>query len=542
MSDPADTTAPSAPSVLAPPPAGPAAAPPQASAGAPKDSQEVLSKAGFGMGSGLLQMVIRAATSVLTARVLHADLLGLFHLSNRIAKVGSTLSLSGQDDAVVHFVARYRGTGELGKARGAFNLSFLFAVGLSVIAGLAVYFGADWIAHDQFPDKPVEKLIPTIQWLAISVPLSVLGGVLAAALQGSRQVKKSLATQNLIVPAVRLVLFAILAACGYKLFGLVFALVGSFFVGLFYAGWHVRYRQDWTAPGVVADYSEWRGVVWFSLPLILLSVLDWLNNSSDIFIVSKFMGPSDIGVYGQALRVFTMMKIPISALSALFVPLCAEFYARREMDRMRTMFRATAGCGIRIAILAVGGTILLATPVMAVFGPDFVCGANTLMIISTMLVSNCLAQLGGYAVYMSGRSWLVFLNQAFLSVVCIVAGWFLTEHFGIEGAATGRALGWAAWAGLILVETRIIFGFQPFSRDMLKGVVAGAIAFAACFALQQIPVVARHMALVVLTGVVYTALYGGLCILFGLTEDEKFILKKLGGKLARKFVGKPKPA
>jgi O-antigen/teichoic acid export membrane protein len=534
MSDPADT--------VAPPPAPTAAAPPPPADGAPKDSQEVLSKAGFGMGSGLVQAVIRAATSVMTARVLHANLLGLFHLSNRIAKVGSQASLSGQDDAIVHFVARYRSTGELGKARGAFNLSFLFATGLSVLGGLTVYFWAPSLVRDQFKNQPVEQLITTVQWLAISVPLSVFGGVLSAALQGSRQVKKSLATQNLIIPGVRLLLFAIFALCGYKLFGLVFALLGSFFVGLFYAGWHVKYRQDWTAPGVVADYSEWKQVAWFSLPLLLLSLLDWWNNSSDVLIAGKFMDESAIGVYGAALRVFTMLKIPISALSALFIPLCAEFYANREMERMRKMFRATAGCGIRIAILAVGGTILLATPVMAVFGPDFVCGATALTIVSTMLISNCFAQLAGYAVYMSGRSWVVFLNQVFLSAVCTLAGWYCSKNYGMEGAAAGRAIGWASWAALILVETRYMFGFQPFSLDMLKGLFAGAIAFATCFALQQIPVVARHMTLIVLTGVVYTAIYGGLCILFGLTEDEKFILKKLGGKLAKKFVGKPKPA
>ena len=78
-------------------------------------------------------------------------------------------------------------------------------------------------------------------------------------------------------------------------------------------------------------------------------------------------------------------------------------------------------------------------------------------------------------------------------------------------------------------------GMSIFARGLL-------CAFAACFALQQIPFVHQHMTLVVLTGVVFTALYGGLCILFGLTEDEKFILRKLGGKLAKKFVGKPRPA
>src|SRR5262249_35975442 len=226
----------------------------------------------------------------------------------------------------------------------------------------------------------------------------------------------------------RLVLFAILALFGMKLFGLVFALIGSFFVGLFYAGWHVKNRVDWMQPGVVPDYSEWRRVALFSAPVILLSLLHWVNNSADIIIVGKFMDDSAVGVYGQAMRVFTILKIPVSALSALFVPLCAEFYANREMERLRTMFRATASCGIRIALLAVGGTILLAKPVMATFGPDFVCGATTLTIISTMLVSNCFAQLGGYAVYMSGRSWIVLFNQLFLSVACVGLSWPLTQQ------------------------------------------------------------------------------------------------------------------
>src|SRR5262245_53113086 len=148
MSEPADTAAPPAPSAAAPPP------PP--AGGAPKDSQEVRSKAGFGMGSGLIQVVIRAVTTYLTAHVLHANLLGLFHLSNRIAKVGSLFSLSGQDDAVVHFVAKHRSTGELGKARGAFNLSFLFATGLSVVAGFLVYFLAPGLAREEFKNQPVE--------------------------------------------------------------------------------------------------------------------------------------------------------------------------------------------------------------------------------------------------------------------------------------------------------------------------------------------------------------------------------------------------
>lgn len=540
MTDPADTAASPTGCATAPVSAG---APSDAAAGTQaKDSHAVLSSAGFGMGSGLIQVLIRTVTSVATSRLLHAENMGLFHLSNRLTKVGSLFSLSGQDDAVVHFVAKHRGTGEFGKARGAFNLSFLFASCLSVLMGVAVWALSPWVLRKWYAEQPVDRLLPLMRALAFVLPATVLGGVMGAALQGSRQVKKSLSAQNIIIPGVRLVLFLAFAAFGWRLFGLVFAVIGSAFLGLLYVGWHVRNRTDWMRPDVVPDYGEWRKVVWFSLPLVLLSLLDYANSSCDVVILGQFRPPADVGVYGQAVNVFTFLKVPISALSALFVPLCAEFYARREMDRMRAMFRATASCGIRIAILAMGGTILLAGPVMSAFGPDFTCGATTLVILSTMVVSNCFAQLGGYAVYMSGRSWLVTLNQLFLTVVCLGLSWPLSQSHGIEGAAIARAVGWAAWAGLILFEAKLLFGFQPFTRDMLKGVVAGGLSFVACRALQAVPLVGGHLVPTLATGVLFVALYVFLCKRFGLTEDERHVLDLLTRKLQKKFVKRPKPA
>src|SRR6185295_7654753 len=146
----------------------------------------------------------------------------------------------------------------------------LFATGLSIVMGVAVLVFAGWIANDASPNQQPETLIPTIRWFALAVPLSVLGGVLSAGLQGSRLVKKSLTTQNIVVPGIRLVVFAVLALFGMKLFGLVFALLASFLFGLFYAGWHLLNGVEWMRRGLKPDYSEWKQVAVFSFPLILL--------------------------------------------------------------------------------------------------------------------------------------------------------------------------------------------------------------------------------------------------------------------------------
>jgi O-antigen/teichoic acid export membrane protein len=492
-----------------------------------RDSQKVLASAGWGMAGGILQGAIRFATSLLTARALGAELLGVFHLSNRVSKIGTLFSLSGQDDAVLHFVARHRGTGELEKARGAFYVSLAIGSGLSVLMGVTVYLLAPWISNETFHNQ---AMVPVIEALSIAVPLSVLGGILSAGLRGTRDVRAAVLTQAVVIPLARLLLFAALLVVGWRLFGLVAALLGSLAIGLVYAGWHLRRSADWMQPGIRPRF-EVGSVVRFSLPLVLLSLIDYANNSSDILIVGHYHGAAAAGVYGQAVRVLTILKVPVSALSALFVPLCAELYGTRSLERLRAMFQATASCGIRIAVPLAFGAFLFARPVMALFGPDFTCGALTLAILSTIVVSNCYAMLAGYAVYMSGRSWLVTLNQAFLALASIVLYLLLVPGFGIEGAAWARTLAWGLWAALILLETAKLFGFRPVSRDMLKGLAAGAASFLAVWLLQRFEIMRENPFLVVLSGAAFVALYVRLVCWLGLTQDESFVLGQLGRKL-----------
>ena len=255
MIEPADTAA---------PPAPPRRRSATEARGATSDSQEVLSKAGFGMRSGLIQILIRGVThdphrprpARRPARPLR--------LSNRIAKVGSLFSLSGQDDAVVHFVARYRGTGEPGEQRRVRNLSFLIATGLSLVMGVLVYVcRADWAAREEFKDSRSRSRRWSRRSSGSRSPSRSACWAASSPRRRCRardEVKKSLATQNLVVPGVRLVLSAILAACGSKLFGAAWPRCSARSSSdSSSAGWYVK-KLDWMAQGVEPDYSEWKGV------------------------------------------------------------------------------------------------------------------------------------------------------------------------------------------------------------------------------------------------------------------------------------------
>jgi O-antigen/teichoic acid export membrane protein len=219
-------------------------------------------------------------------------------------------------------------------------------------------------------------------------------------------------------------------------------------------------------------------------------------------------------------RVLSFLKAPVSALSAMFVPLCAELYSTGQLERLRSMFLATASCGIRVAIPLICGGFLFAEPVMAIYGPEFVQGGWTLSILGTSLIANCYGVLAGYAVYMAGRTWLVTLNQAFLAVVSVGLYFLLIPSHGIEGAAVARTCAWALWAAFVLLQAGKVLGF-------------GLLSYAAVWALQRVDLVRENLALVILSGILFVALYVRLVSWLGLTEDEKMILGKLGRKLAK---------
>jgi len=487
------------------------------------DSLKVLRGAGLSAVGGALQAALRMVSSLLITRSLGAEAFGIFVLANRVTLMGTLFSDAGQSDAAMHFVALHRGERAPGKALGAFRLTLGISLMLSLVMAIAVYVSAPIVANRVFHNP---ELVPIIRLLALAVPPSVVVPVCVSALRGTRNVRDAVLIRSLVVPGARVVLFAAFLLLGMRLFGLVWAFILSLVAGMLYGLWRLRRSARWMASDVVAEYQVKR-VLMFSLPLVLFSVLGYVYSSSDVLIVGYYRPEKAVGIYGLATRVVGMLSMPVGALSALFVPLCAELYGAGQMDRLRRMFQATTSWGLRATIPVCLATVLFAGPLMSVFGPEFTEGATCLKVMSSMAVTSTFSVLAGYAVYMSGRSWVVTCNAAAQAAMSVVLSLALVPRYGIEGAAVARAVGMAVLGALTVFEASYFLGIRPLHANMLKSLLAAGVSFAICRMLLEIDVLDGSRLAAVSLAILFFALYLGQVWLLGLTEDEHYVLERL---------------
>lgn len=487
-----------------------------------QDSESIAHGARLGLIAGIAQGVMKFLSSLLITRVLGAELYGVFVLANRVTRAGSVFSQAGLNDAVMHFVGRYRGQRAPEKVKGAFWICLAIGIVWSLIIALGLYCAAPWVASTLF-DSPA--LTPVIEVLTLAIPLTVVSSLITAALRASRDVKSTLIVRSFVVPGTRLILLALFFLAGLRVFGLAWAFVLALAIGVVVGSIFLS-RLRWFGREVKSVLQP-RKIVVFSLPLLGLSLLNYANSSTDVLILGYFHEALDVGVYGLVMAMVTMLQMPIMMLSTMYVPMCAEYHGAGDLPRLRELFQTTASWGLRATLPLYLAAVLAARPFLSLFGEDFVAGTTPFIIGGTIAVSNVYAVLAGYAVYMAGRSGVVTLNAAFLAAVSISLYWFLVPEHSIVGAATGRAIAWAAFAALTIIEANRLLGIRPFSRDIGKALLAGGISFGVCHAILRIDGLDDSVIATIAVTLAFLAMYAGLVYKLGITTNDRIILDKL---------------
>ena len=214
--------------------------------GEQSDSMTVARGAGVSLFGSVAQAVFRAASSLLIAHSLGAERFGIFALANRVTQMGTTLSAAGQGDAVMHFVGKYRGEQAPGKAVGAFRISLALSLLTSIALSVALYVSAPWIVERFFEN---EQVTDVIRVLALAVVPSVLFPLYLAGLRASRNIRDAVLIRTVLLPFLRLLIFAALLLFGLRIFGLVWAIIASLTIVSIVGAWRLARTANWMPHG-----------------------------------------------------------------------------------------------------------------------------------------------------------------------------------------------------------------------------------------------------------------------------------------------------
>ena len=407
------------------------------------------------VGTNLGGTALRFVTQVILARWMGAATYGQFVIGRGWGELLAKVPNRGYQMTSVRFLPRYEAEGEWSLFRGLLWLSrtetLLLGLGLSA-ASISIY-----VATTGDADPAI------VAGLALAPALAMVTTT-RSLLQGVHRYVPATALTELVQP----VIFA-LAIGALVLFGTVSAATALWiYVATMIAiavmeGVMLRRAMPGPARDVPRRFDRRRWVE-TARPLFVAQLAIATLGLADVLIVGAVVGPVDAGLYAVATRIAVMGRVVNSGLESVVAPRIAHAWSRSDTETIqRTIDRA-----IRTSILPTLGFVViasvLATPLLSIFGEQFVEARVVLWILLAGNVANALTGPSGYVVALTDSERVYAVVMAAHAIVLVVLAWVLAHVGGIVAVALVQSCVTVSWNASMVVLARRRLGVCCYPR------------------------------------------------------------------------------
>ena len=424
---------------------------------------QILKFAGLSGFGNVFDQCIRLFSNIIITRTLGASNFGLFSLSMTVVNMGAIIPRFGLPKSITRFVAYYKGKGEEDRIPPVLRQALLISGLLGIGTAILIYHLAPSIALNLFHR---EELSPIIRGLSPFVPFGISGMVFLAALQGLKQIKKQVIILHFIWPSVRFAFIIIFFVIGWKLYGLVAAVVLAvvirFVVSLIAVGGHI---SVWKPDSIRLPITK---LLFFSAPLVLVNILAFALNWTDTLMLGYFRSPAEVGIYSISWRLSLIVSIPLAAFGNIFSPMAAEYIGKNDQrslqSLLQTVDRWVLAASLPLAVILV----LFPNEILSIFGNEFKDGKIILQLLVIGQLINAATGPCGNVLTMKGLIWLNLINSSILVVFNFILNLVMIPRYGLQGAALATAISLGLVNIMRYLEVVIFLKISPYKIRSLK--------------------------------------------------------------------------
>lgn len=385
------------------------------------------------------------AVNFALARVLGADGTGVFYIASAITGVVALVARVGLDNVVVRTVGVYVSRGRKSLARSAFNtaISMVCIVGLLGTGLFYLLLAFDF--HRIFGDPALKG--PLLILLASAIPLALVQ-VEAGGLKGLGNAAEGVAVNSAAIPLLTAPLVVVLGQA-YSVSGA--AAAKAIAAGLVAAGGYWRWSSNLSAQeqrGVHDSGSDrteshptedvptsWRELLASGIPLFLASSLHLVISWTDTLVLGIFHESTAVGVYEIALRMSTVVTYVLVAINAVVAPRYAALWSDGDTEDLESLARTVLVASAILSSFVGIGLVVFSTPLLGLFGSEFVAGEGPLHILLVGQWVNAATGSVGYLLIMTGRERLMRNTVAAAALANVLLNLVLVPPLGAVGAA-----------------------------------------------------------------------------------------------------------
>jgi len=484
-------------------------------------------------GGALLATVFAFALSLLVTHVVAVGRFGLFSIAWTVILLAQAPAVLGLDTGAVRFVALGAAADDERAARGSMQAALILAAGFSaLLAGVLAWQAPALTAH-VFHKPQAAHLLRIV---SISLPALALVRVLAGALQGLG-IMGHAARLNPLRGLVNVLTAAPLLAVGLGVRGLAWATVATSWITLAFG---VAFLLHAHPRAFVPARSDWRigRLLRFSLPQTLTTMLLYTILWTDTLLLGRLRTAAEVGVYTIAQRLLSPAQTISTSTGQMFAPRIAVEDARGDRATLGSMLKRVTYWNVALTLPVFAALLLLAHPLLGLFGNTYEKGAAALAVLAAGQLVNAATGPLGQMINMSGRPYITMVNNAAVAGLNVAGCLVLIPRYGVTGAACSTTAAITLVNLIKLVQVRLIFGLNPFSRRTLSALGAAALAAAVTAPLAFLAPWPNDVAEVLGAGTVLVAAYAAGFWSFAAHAEERALIRRR----LRRAHGLPAPA
>jgi O-antigen/teichoic acid export membrane protein len=473
----------------------------------------------------------RLIITVLLARVLGSAAYGSYNLALTVTELAVGVAALGLDTGILRFVAIFRSRQQPERIWGVLQVGIGIPTVLGLVLAAGIYVFAAPISMLIFDDP---TLVVPLQVASLIIPVMVLLDQLDVALRGLDHMDYSVLAQQFVAPTVRFVLLL-----GLFLVGMTAPLaIGAYFfstavaaillLALLNRAFHLR-RPLGTMPG------DTNRLIRYSMPVYFSNLVQIFGGSIQKIVLGVTGAIASVGIFGIASQLVLVGTVFHGSVTMASMPVIAALSDGGHVTALGRLYRTTTKWAVTVNLPIFLILVLLAEPIMGIFGTDFQVGAPALVLLACANLVNVATGPCGAMLDMTGNSVAKLVNSIIVVEVSVLASILLIPTLGLNGAAISALVAAVTLNALRVVEVFAYNGLLPYDRSILKPVLAAVLASATALALRAAGSDWSPVVLTVVTALVICIVFVAVVLALGLSEDDRDLLARVRGKIRRKM-------
>ncbi len=415
----------------------------------------------WGLTINATGLLLGLLTQKILANTLGPKGFGLYLYVLGWSNVAGLLCALEFSNAAVRYVSAYTATGDWASLRGFLRRSQQIVGGttfsVSLVAVIVLLASTNRLDHEtEFCFLAACALFP----------LTSIVQLHAACLLGWKRVRQSQAPFQVIRPALFAVGLLTMARMLGSSFDAADAVALQFFatgIALFITAWYLRRATPVEALAATPVYHtmEW---IKTSAHFVAISISQLvLSTQADLLFVGTILGKTEVGLYGAASQLATLVGFGSTAIMLIAQPMIADLYARGKiaelikLSRHIVMLALLASIPVFIGVLLLGRLLLV-----SIYGQAFEPALPVLIVLATaQLIAAVSGMLLGYLFTMTSHQQIATKIIGATAVLNIVLALILTYSIGMIGTAIATAISTLSRSVALFIAARRVLREAP---------------------------------------------------------------------------------